>query len=153
MKTDKLLIGNRYLKGNMESSLANILRFFSEIIFVIGLGILVNRVVFVKNAIRTFGEVSGIEERKHIGISGNTWGNRIVYHPIIYFNDKSGKIFRCIPGMLGRYMSYNTGDKVPIIYRESNPIKSMVNSFLIIWTIPTLLLLVGIAAIVLKYKI
>lgn len=137
----------------MESVLANILRFFPEIMFVIGIGIFVYRVSFVKNAIGTFGEVTGIEERKHIGISGNSWGNRIVFHPIIYFEDSLGKRYRCIPGMLGRYLSYNTGDRVPIIYKESNPLKSLVNSFLMIWTLPTLLLLFGIIAIVLKYRI
>ncbi len=137
----------------MESALANILRFFPEIIFVIGAAIFVNRILFVINSVIIFGEVTGIEERKHIGVSGNSWGNRIVYHPIIYFNDNSGKRYRCIPGMLGRYMSYNTGDKVPIIYIKANPMKSLVNRFFIIWTLPTLVLVVGIAAIVLKYKI
>jgi len=137
----------------MENILANILRFFPEIMFVSGIGIFIKRIFFFKNAIRTFGEVTGIDERKFIGVSGNSWGNRIVYHPIIYFDDKSGKRYRCIVGMLGRYMSYNNGEKVPIIYRESNPMKSLVNSLLIVWTIPTLLLIVGISAIVLKYKI
>ena len=137
----------------MENTLANILRFSPEIMFVFGFGIFINRIFFVQNAIRTFGEVAGIEERKHIGVSGNSWGNRIVYHPILYFNDNSGKRYRCIPGMLGRYMSYNTGDKVPIMYRESNPMNSLVNNFFIVWTLPTLLLIIGISAIVLKYKI
>ena len=136
----------------METILANILRFFPEIMFVIGMGVFIKRILFFKNAIRTFGEVTGIEERKHIGISGNSWGNRIVYHPIIYFNDKSGKRYRCIPGMLGRYMSYNTDEKISIIYIESNPLRSLVNSFFMVWTLPTLLLVVGITAIVLKYK-
>jgi len=44
-------------------------------------------------------------------------------------------------------MSYNNGEKVPIIYRQSNPIKSLVNSLFIVWTIPALLLIVGISAI------
>ena len=136
----------------METILANILRFFPEIMFVIGMGVFIKRILFFKNAIRTFGEVTGIEERKHIGISGNSWGNRIVYHPIIYFNDKSGKRYRCIPGMLGRCMSYNTDEKISIIYIESNPLRSLVNSFFMVWTLPTLLLVVGITAIVLKYK-
>lgn len=137
----------------MEAILANSLRFSSEIMFVIGIVVFIKRILFLKNGITTFGEVTGIEERKHPGVSGNSWGNRIAYHPIIYFNDKSGKRYRCIPGMLGRYLSYNNVEKVPIIYRESNPMKSLVNSFFIIWTIPTLLLIVGTTAIVLKYKI
>jgi hypothetical protein len=137
----------------METILANVLRFSPEIMFVIGLWVFIKRIFFFKNATRTFGEVTGIEERKFIGISGNSWGNRIVYHPIVYFYDGSGKRYRCIVGMLGRYMSYNKGEKVPIIYKESNPMKSLVNSSFIVWTIPTLLLIVGIIAIVLKYKI
>ena len=136
----------------METILANVLRFSPEIMFVIGIGAFIKRILFFKNAIRTFGEVTGIEERKFIGVSGNSWGNRIVYHPIVYFKDTSGKRYRCIVGMLGRYMSYNNGEKVPIIYSESNPMKSLVNSIYIVWTIPTLLLTIGISAIILKYK-
>lgn len=137
----------------MENILANTLRFFPEIMFVIGVGVFIKRIFFLIRGITTFGDVTGIEERKIRGVSGNSWGNRIVYHPIIYFDDKSGKRYRCIPGMLGRYMSYNTGEKIPIIYLESEPMKSLVNSFLIIWTIPALLLIVGMAAIILKYNI
>lgn len=140
--------------GNiMENLLVNILRYSPEIMFVIGVGFFIKRILFLKNAITTFGDVTGIEERKIRYVSGNSWGNRIVYHPIIYFHDKSGKRYRCIPGMLGRFMSYNTGEKVPIIYRELDPIKAMVDNFFIVWTIPTLLLIFGIAAIFLKYYI
>lgn len=137
----------------METLLVNILRYFPDIMFVIGVGIFIKRIHFLKNTITTFGDVTGIEERKICYVSGNSWGNRIVYHPIIDFHDKSGKRYRCIPGMLGRFMSYNTGEKVPIIYRESDPIKSMVDSFFIVWTMPALLLIVGITAIFLKYNI
>ena len=137
----------------METLLANILRFFPEIMFALATGIFVKRIFFLKNAVTTFGNVTGIEERKIRGVSGNSWGNRIVYHPIIYFHDRSGKRYRCIPGMLGRFMSYNTDDKVPVIYSESDPMKSMVNRFFIVWTIPTLLLIVGITACTLKYHI
>ena len=135
----------------METIVAYILIFFPEIMFIIGIGVFIKRIFFFKNSIRTFGEVTGIDERKHTAISGNTWGNRIVYHPIIFFNDKSGKRYRCLAGMLGRFMSYNNGDKVPIIYRESNPMKALVNSIFIVWTLPTLLFIAGVSAIVLKY--
>lgn len=136
----------------METILANILRFFPEIVFIIGIGFFIKRILFFKNGARAFAEVTGIEERKYPYVSGNSWANRIVYHPILYFDDKSGKRYRCVAGMLGRFMSYNSGEKVPIIYKESNPMKSLVNSFFIVWTIPTIFLIVGLSAIVLKYK-
>lgn len=135
----------------MENILIILLRFFPELISVVALWIFVRRILFFKKAVRTFGEVTGIEERKHRGVSGNTWGNRIVFHPVIHFEDKTGKRYRCVVGMLGRFMSYNTGDIVPLLYKESNPLHALVNNFFIIWTLPALLLSGGIFCLFWKY--
>jgi len=139
----------------MEQIIVYIIIFLPEAFLVVGILYFIQRFVFIKKSIKTFGEVTRIEERQHtrIGVSGAASISRVVFHPVIYFNDIQKNKHRCMVGMGGRFLSYNVGDKVPIIYTESKPAKCFLNRIYFVWASPVLFLSLGVISMIFKYKL
>ncbi|WP_136810747.1 DUF3592 domain-containing protein [Desulfosediminicola flagellatus] len=139
----------------MEQLIVHIIIYLPEILSVAAILMVIQRFHFLKNAIRTFGEVTGIEERQNtrMGVSSTPGHRRVVHYPVIHFKDTANNKYRCIAGMAARFLNYGVGDRVPVIYNPSNPQKCFLNHIYFVWVTPLGCTLLAIGAIAYKYII
>ncbi|WP_163341054.1 DUF3592 domain-containing protein [Desulfopila sp. IMCC35008] len=139
----------------MENIIIYTFLFLPEILVSIGIFSLINRIVFIKNSIKTLGEISGVQNYKVASSAGGGRApstERTVYYSDVHFYDESGCRHNCIVGFANRFLSRRVGDKVPIIYNKKNPKISFLNHWFIVWVTPVSILFIGIALLYLKYK-
>ena len=78
----------------MENLIIQILLNIPELLFGFGLVFLIKRSLFVKNGQTTFAEVTEIQERQNtkMGVSSRAGHVRVVYHPVLKFEDDELKL-------------------------------------------------------------
>ena len=137
----------------MENLIAQILLFTPELLFVFGLLFFMRRVLFVKKGRITFAKVTEIQERQNtrMGVSNRPGNVRVVYHPVLKFEDVDSATYTCIVGQGGRFLSFNVGESVAVIYDPNNPNNNRLNHWFFIWPVPVLLVIMGAASTYLKY--
>ena len=138
----------------IENTIISLLIFLPEIISVLGLVLLIKRILFLNNSREVLGEVTGLEARQtnsQLGVSTVPGNRRAVFHPIIYFKDNNGNKHRLIVGQVGRYLSYNNGDKVLVLYNLSKPSEALLKNLYCIWVVPVSFLAIGILSMKYKY--
>ncbi|WP_163341167.1 DUF3592 domain-containing protein [Desulfopila sp. IMCC35008] len=133
----------------MEKVLIYTLLCLPEILLTIGIYTFIRRIFFIRNSIKTLGEISGVQEHK---ISSTRGTQRTVYYSDVHFNDESGGRHKCIVGFANRFLSRRVGDKVPIVYDKNKPQRSFLNYRFMVWITPVSILVVGILSLYLKYK-
>lgn len=133
----------------MENLIIQILLYSPEILFGCGVLFLIKRSFFVKNGQTTLAEVTEIQERQNTKMG--TGHVRVIYHPVLKFEDDDGVKYTCIVGQGGRFLSFNVGESVEVIYDKSNPNNSRLHHWFFLWPMPILLTASGAAAIYLKY--
>jgi len=139
----------------MEQIVIHIIIYLPEILSLAATLMVLQRTIFVKRANRTFGEVTDIEERQNtrMGVSSTPGHRRVIYYPVIHFEDDSGKKYRCIAGLAARFLNYGVGERVPVIYNPANPQKCFLNHIYFVWITPLGFTLLAIVAIAYKYLI
>lgn len=140
----------------IEQIIIKIIKSLPEIILIFGIYLLFSRIIFITKSRKVFGEVSGIEARQTdspMGVSSVAGHRRAVFYPKIFYKDDNGRQHRLIVGQVAKFLSYNTGDKVSVIYSSFKPSKAFLNNIYCVWVTPISYFCLGVALIIYKYII
>jgi len=100
---------------------------------------------FVKNAIKTIGEIVDVSD-----YMGGTSRKR-VYSSIIEFRTFNGTAIR-FPNPSSSSIKPELGRKINVIYHEENPEKAKVDSIFLLYILPVILIALGLLLVVVTFS-
>jgi hypothetical protein len=147
--------------GHPESQFPLMYAFSSRLIYalapglvfvMIGIVLIIKRIWFLWNARDVWGEVISMEERYPFG-PFEMRGVRAIpcYLPKIRFTADNGMTYEFIDHSTSRFLSYQVGSSVPVVYDPKDPRKAYIKHVLILWSRLVGILGIGIVLLFLVF--
>jgi hypothetical protein len=136
---------------HLESLLSLICALAPGLLFLTtGIVLIIKRILFLRHARDVWGEVISMEERYPFG-PFEMRGVRAIpcYLPKIRFTADNGMTYEFIDHSTSRFLSYQVGSSVSVVYDSKDPRKAYIKHVLILW--PRLVGILGIGIVLLLF--